>query len=124
MYVADIMTSAVVAVGPDLGAEAAWKEMRRAAVHHLVVIHEGRIAGVITDRDLGGRHGAASRLEKRVVDLMTPSVLVVAPEMSVRDAANLMRCNTINCLPVVDGKKLVGIVTTSDVLEMVGTTRT
>jgi CBS domain-containing protein len=92
-------------------------------VHHLVVMDGERIAGIITDRDLGGAHGVGTRAGKQVADLMAPSVIVVAPEMSVSSAANLMRCNTINCLPVVDGKTLVGIVTTSDILEMVGSNR-
>ena len=120
MQIKDIMTSVVIGVGSNLDAEAAWHEMRTARVHHLVVIDDGRIAGVLSALDLGGEHGASVRAGKRVVDLMTPYALVAAPEMRVRDAANLMRGNSLGCLPVVDGKTLVGIVTVSDLLELVG----
>lgn len=120
MHVQDIMTTVVATVVPELNAEEAWRQMRSARTHHLVVMSGGRIAGVLSDRDLGGTNGGAVRAGKRVVDLMTPYVVVAAPEMRLRDAARIMRVNSLSCLPVVDGKTLVGIVTTSDVLELVG----
>jgi CBS domain-containing protein len=117
---ADIMSTSVIGVRSDLDAEAAWREMRTARIHHLVVIDEGRIAGLLSDRDLGGGHGTELRRGKHVADLMTPYAVVAAPDMHVRDAANLMRANTLSCLPVVDGKTLVGVVTVSDFLELLG----
>jgi CBS domain-containing protein len=123
MQIKDIMTTNVISVRPDVPADDAWRDMRNARVHHLVVIDEHRIAGILSDRDLGGEHGALVRAGKRVADLMTPYALVVAPEMPVRDAANLMRGNTLGCLPVVDGKALIGIVTISDLLELIGSGR-
>lgn len=120
MHVQDIMTTEVATVAPELNAEEAWRQMRSARTRHLVVCSEGRIAGVLSDRDLGGVNGTVVRAGKRVADLMTPYVIIAAPEMRLRDAARIMRINSLSCLPVVDGKTLIGIITTSDVLELVG----
>ncbi|CAN5899249.1 hypothetical protein BH11MYX2_BH11MYX2_11170 [soil metagenome] len=51
---------------------------------------------------------------------MTAHVVVAAPETTIKQAANLLRGRVIGCLPVVDGKTLVGIVTTTDLLELIG----
>jgi CBS domain-containing protein len=56
-----------------------------------------------------------------VGDLMTPFAIQVRETTPVRRAANLMRGRNIGCLPVVDARKhVVGIVTTSDLLELIG----
>jgi acetoin utilization protein AcuB len=49
---------------------------------------------------------------------MTSRVIVASPETTVGDAARLLRGYTIGCVPIVDGKELVGIVTTSDLLDL------
>jgi CBS domain-containing protein len=51
---------------------------------------------------------------------MTTAVVTVAPDATIRKIANLMRGRTIGCVPVMDRKRLVGIVTVTDLLEMVG----
>ena len=51
---------------------------------------------------------------------MSRDVVTVEPTTTVRQAANLMRGRYLGCLPVVDGGKLVGMVTTSDLLELLG----
>jgi CBS domain-containing protein len=115
MQAKDIMSPVVIAVPSSLDAELAWQKMRLGRIHHLVVIDAGRIVGVLSDRDLSGE-----RIGKCVADLMQSHVVVVSPEASVRDIAKLLRAYRISCLPVVDGKQLVGIVTTADVLALVG----
>lgn len=120
MRVADLMTKLVLSVSSELDAEAAWREMRKARVHHLVVIDDGRIRGILSERDLGGVRGGSLREGRCVRELMTPSVLYASIDMSIRDAANVMRGYSIGCLPVLDGKTLVGMLTTTDLLELVG----
>lgn len=117
MNVRDIMTTDVVAVPPTLAAELALKQMRMARVHHLVVIDAEHIVGVLSDRDLAG--GCAG---KNVADVMASHVVVVDADSHIRHAAKLMHAYRIGCLPVVDGKQLVGILTTSDVLAFVSRT--
>ena len=117
MQIHEIMSTNVVTIGPREAASAAWSRMRRRGIRHLVVMDEDRVVGVLSERDLGGRSGAATRKNRVVRDLMTPRVETADPEASVDDAAELMRRRLIGSLPVVDGDDLVGIVTATDVFE-------
>jgi acetoin utilization protein AcuB len=119
MRVQDIMTTSVRSIPPNLDTAAARHTMRSARVHHLVVVDDGRVIGVLSQRDLGGTR-EESLPAGTVQDVMRSHVVVAAPETSIRTAANLLRGHDIGCLPVVDGKKLVGIVTTSDLLRLIG----
>jgi acetoin utilization protein AcuB len=120
MRVAEIMSTAVQQVGPDVAAEEANSLMGLKRIRHLVVMDGSTLKGIVSERDLGGRSGAATRKDRRVVDLMTEHVVAVAPDTPVRKAANLMRGRTIGCLVVIERNRVVGIVTTADLLELLG----
>jgi CBS domain-containing protein len=124
MRVQDVMTPDVRTIGADQSAETAFTTMKALNVHHLVVRDEGAaLVGVVSSHDLGASSQDEFRRNRRVADVMSPRVVTADPEMSVRQAANLMRGRSINCLPVVQpGRRprLVGIVTTSDLLEVLG----
>lgn len=122
MRVSDIMSAPVHTVGVEEAATAAWQMMRFHRTHHLVVTGgEGRVVGVISAGDLGGRHGEPIRARRRVRDLMTEKLVAVEPDTTVREAANLMRGHAVNCLPVFNGNsRLKGIVTVVDLLELIG----
>ena len=98
----------------------AWEIMRNKSIRHLIVAKGTQVVGVFSDRDAGGRAGATIRRGRTVADLMTRNVVTVDREDTVRKAANLMRGRTIGCLPVTRNGKLVGIVTTSDLLVLLG----
>jgi CBS domain-containing protein len=83
-----------------------------------------RLVGVLSERDLGGRAGADIRSGRRVQDLMTPHVVSAEPETTFRQAADLMRKRLIGSLPVLDGDRLVGIVTATDVFDALGSPAT
>lgn len=94
--------------------------MRTRGIHHLVVTEGGRIAGILSDRDAGGRHGAAVRQARAVGELMTHRAVTVAPDTPLRRAANLMRGRSIGSVIVVRDGRVVGIVTTADLLDLLG----
>jgi acetoin utilization protein AcuB len=117
----DIMTKSVRAIGPEATLDDARALMRETGIHHLVVIKAGHIAGVISSRDCDRVHEAAQSDDRWTVEeLMTSRVIVASPDTTVGEAARLLRGYTIGCVPVVDGKELVGIVTTSDLLDLLG----
>jgi CBS domain-containing protein len=120
MRAAEIMTKGVQTVPPGMAADQAWELMRRKGIHHLVVRSLTGVVGVLSDRDAGGRAGASVRARSSVADLMTTPVVTTEPEATVRQIANLMRGRTIGCLPVTDRGRVVGIVTVSDLLELLG----
>jgi CBS domain-containing protein len=117
-HVADIMTTTVKTIPPDLDTAAARHLMRKARVHHLVVMERDRIVGVVSQRDLGGVR-EESIPAGRVESVMRPNVIAIPPEATLRAAAAMLRGYDIGCLPVVDGKDLVGIITTSDLLDWI-----
>jgi acetoin utilization protein AcuB len=94
--------------------------MRRKRIRHLVVLRRGQVCGIVSERDLGGRDGESIRREARVGDRMTETTVTIRSDATASQAANLMRGRVIGCLPVVDGDRLCGIVTTSDLLALVG----
>lgn len=115
------MSAGVVAVSPEESAKAALTRMRQHGIRHLVVVDRSRVVGIVSERDLGGHKGAQLRRTRTVRDLMTPGRLVSAsPATTLRQAANLMRGHTIGCLLVVEKGKLVGLVTTTDLLDQLG----
>ena len=92
--------------------------MRQGRIRHLVVSDGAHVVGVVSDRDLVGLGRLAG--STRVGDLMASPVVQGYPEMTVRQAANQLRGHSIGCLPVFEDERLVGIVTTTDLLELIG----
>lgn len=111
--VAEIMTTPVHVVAPGVAALVAKDLLRRRRIRHLPVVRDGRLIGILSDRDpfLEGR---------RVDEIMTSKVLTARPDCEIRDAARMLAEERIGCLPVVDADGAVlGIVTTTDVLRWV-----
>jgi len=113
MLVRDRMTKPVHVITPDVSIDDARAVLRRHKIHHLPVAARGRLAGVISDRDVRN----PPRRAGRVADVMTTDPAVVAPTAPVDEAAHLMRTRRINSLPVVDRGRIIGILTSSDVLD-------
>lgn len=124
MRVQDVMTPHVRTISAAETAETAYASMKALNVHHLVVRDdEAALVGVVSSHDLGAVREDGFRRNHRVGDVMSTHVVTADPEMSIRQAANLMRGRSIGCLPVVQpGRtpRLVGIITTSDLLEVLG----
>ena len=91
MRLQDVMSTDVKTVAPQVSAEVAWEIMTTHDIHHLVVVRDGGIVGVLSNRDAGGRAGAAVRRHCAAGDLMSEPAIVAAPSTTVRKAANLMR---------------------------------
>lgn len=120
MRALEIMTTEVQTVSPAMSAEQAWQIMSQQGIRHLVVTRGRDVVGVLSARDAGGRSGASVRSGRTVEELMTSPVATVAPTDTVRTIAKAMRGRTIGCVPVVDRSRLVGIVTLSDLLDLLG----
>jgi CBS domain-containing protein len=120
MRVQDVMTRNVMTVSAAATADQAWMLMRAKRIHHLVVTEGQHIVGVISDRDLGGPHGATVRDTRLVSELMTENVVTIEPEVTVRKAANLLRGRSIGCLVIVRDGRVLGVITAADLLELIG----
>jgi acetoin utilization protein AcuB len=112
MLVRDRMSRSVIAVGAGDGIERAQRLMREHAMRHLPVLHHTQLIGILSDRDLRG-NGAA----KSVREVMTVRPIAIAPDASVDEAACVMQAHKISALPVVEKRRVVGMLTTTDVLQ-------
>ncbi|HXD98374.1 MAG TPA: CBS domain-containing protein [Candidatus Acidoferrum sp.] len=142
MQVRDVMTATPMTIDPEAPVETAVAVMRERGLRHLPVVNaEGRLIGIVTDRDLrsamfgsalaehlppeqGGRLRAltATLNDVRVSHVMTWQVVTVGPQAPVAQAAAIMANVRIGSLPVVEGTRLVGIVTEHDVLKALAAT--
>jgi len=121
MRLTDIMSAGVLTVTPETPAETAWEMMREQSIHHLVVVDDRRrVVGIASAGDLGGRRRNAPNPRDVVADFMNAPVVCADEDTTVRSAANLLRGHAIGCLPVLRDGTLVGIVTLSDMLELLG----
>jgi CBS domain-containing protein/ribosome-associated translation inhibitor RaiA len=120
MRLSELMSTGVVTIESAQSASAAWSCMGKHRIRHLVVTDNGVLAGVISERDLGGRSGEGIRKGRTVQELMSSYVVSAKPAMTLRQAANLMLGRQIGSLPVIEDDRLVGIVTATDVLDELG----
>ena len=128
MSVRDRMSRRVLTVRPEARLSAAAQLMRTRQIRHLPVVDRaGRLVGMVTARDLrqalfapavqAETEDVLGLLETLVVgDVMTRGVLRVRAATSIRDAARLMRERKLGALPVVEGERLIGLLTETDVL--------
>ena len=130
MRVRNWMTKVVVTVSGATRVREASDLMKTHKIRHLPVVEEGRLVGIISDRDLREvvpSQVATSKIETvqhfldkiQVQLVMTKQVVGISPDGSLAKAADLMVRNKIGCLPVLDGYALVGIITGSDILRAV-----
>jgi len=120
MRLMEIMTTEVETASSTEAAEKAFERMRTRRIRHLVVMDGRQVVGVLSERDVGGVRGSQIRAGKTVGELMSAQAVIASPTTTVRQAANLLRARTIGCLPIVEDGKLAGIVTLTDLLELLG----
>jgi CBS domain-containing protein len=132
LRVRDLMTWDVVTVLPDTDTETAWDLMLDRHLRHLVVVdRDGDLAGIVSHRDLLRRAlieqpDLPRYVERdvlartRVREIMTETAETADPEEAVAEAARTLFENKIGCLPVVEGDRVVGILTESDFVRWVG----
>jgi len=120
MRARDVMTTGVLSISPNTSAASAARLMRGRRIHHLLVKDGSVRAGIVSDRDLGGRLSATATGERTVASLMTPTVVTVDANATIRQIANVMRGRSIGCVVVTERDRTVGVITISDLLELIG----
>ena len=117
MKVKDIMTQGVISIHPEETAEVAARTLTQYNIGALPVCgSDGKICGMVTDRDLVIRCMASGRMpaDTKVRDVMTSQVTSVKPDMELGVAAHLMGRCQIRRLPVTENGKLCGMVSLGD----------
>ncbi len=102
--VSEAMTTAVVPIGPDEPVEEALRLAEERATHHLLVLDEGTLVGILSRRDLEQAEPGS-----RVSDCMSVPVITVRPDALLASAAVTMADFEVSCLPVVIGGLILGL---------------
>jgi CBS domain-containing protein len=103
-------------VSPDDSIQNAARIMRDVDTGVVPVVENGRPVGLVTDRDIVVRAVAEDgQLNRPVREIVTGSVVCASPDMSTREAADLMSEHQVRRLPVVENERLVGIVSLGDI---------
>jgi CBS domain-containing protein len=128
MNIADIMTRNPATIRADQPLREALEVMEENEFHHLPVLSPAKhLVGIITARDCRLALHLPDVVQKYwqdadqvdhmlVKDVMSVAPIVVEPETSVVQAAQMLLVNYVSCLPVMRGESLIGIVTVSDIL--------
>ena len=119
------MTRDVIVVPPELMLSTAWHLMTRERIRHLPVVRAGALIGILSDRDVLARgtmnsDGVLEIASHEVVgEAMTPTPLQTCEQSTdVAELARMMTERKIDAIPVVKGLRLVGLVTTTDLLSL------
>ena len=128
MLVREIMKENPVTVNPQTTLCDAYRLMQEKGIRHLPVLENEKLVGIVTDRDLKAAmpskatsldiwevHYLLSKIKVR--DVMVKNHITINPDATIESAAIIMRDKKIGGLPVVEKKKLVGIITENDIFE-------
>lgn len=127
MPVADIMTRRLITVSPDLSIGELQPMFKQFRIHHLLVVEDSQLLGVISDRDVlrnispFANTSAADKkdaftLTRRAHQIMSTQLITVESKTGIRDACETLLKGQVSLLPVVDDGKLVGVVSWKDIL--------
>ncbi|HWW19400.1 MAG TPA: CBS domain-containing protein [Steroidobacteraceae bacterium] len=111
----------IYSVPPDAPVLEAIKEMAEHSVGALLVMQNERLMGVVSERDYARKvilKGRSSN-ETRVSQIMSTPVLTVGPNQSVNDCMRIMTENRVRHLPVVDGERVIGVLSIGDLVRAV-----
>ena len=117
MKIREVMTNPVIRIRPEEPVSVAARPLARYNIGSLPVCgSDGRVCGLVTDRDIVTRCLAAGRspASTTVADVMTGRVISAAPDMDTGAAAHLMGREQIRRLPVIENGKLCGMVSLAD----------
>jgi acetoin utilization protein AcuB len=130
MHVGRIMRTELVTVPPDTSLLNAKDIIADKKIAHLLVVDKGgQLAGIVSDRDLKQSWASPATtlsvhelnyiLQQLTVEtIMRKKIVSISPDTTIERAASIMQENRISALPVIEGEKLVGIITTTDVMEV------
>jgi len=113
----NLMVKKVITVQAHTSVYEAVKLMNEKKIGSLVIIRNGETVGILTERDLLERviEKCKNPKETHVFEVMTNHIITGTPDMEIPEAASLMFENKVKKLPIVEGNKLVGMVTLTDI---------
>jgi CBS domain-containing protein len=123
MKIRKLMVKDVITLQTDASAYDAVKLMNKNGIGCLVALDNGKIVGILTERDLLERvlEKGKNPKETSISEIMTRQVIVGKPDMQLVEVARLMFENKVKKLPIVERNRLAGIVTLTDIARVTST---
>jgi len=117
LRVEDVMVKEVIEIDANVTIIEAAGVMNKFEIGCLIAIRNGKVSGILTERDLLKRVVAEGKdaSKVRVRDIMTSPLIIAEPKMDLSEAVKLMFQMRIKKLPVVEGKRLVGLLSLTDI---------
>ena len=127
MPISDIMTTTLVTVGPEQTVGELEPLFRQHGIHHLLVVDEGKLLGVISDRDVlrnlspfvnttAEDDKDAFLLGRKAHQIMRKQLVTIEPSAGIREACQVILEGKVSLLPVTENNTLVGVVSWKDIL--------
>ena len=118
-FVKDIMKTNVISIDSSMTVKDAACMMDDANVGCIIITKGNVPSGILTERDFVKRITAKNKaLSTHVSEVMSSPLVMIESEETVWEAAEMMKQNGIHKLPVQEGHKLIGIITTTDLIEI------
>jgi CBS domain-containing protein len=115
MKISEIMTKAAVTDSADDTITEACDKMRHAQTSSMLVMDGERLVGIVTERDVVKTVAQGlDPKETRLKDVMTTDLVTIGPMTTLKEAANIMATKWIRHLPIVEGSKVVGMISQRD----------
>ena len=108
----------LLSIAPSMSVFEALQKMAEFDVGALVILDEGRLVGIFSERDYARKlilHGKSSK-ETRVEEIMTTRVVCIGPDRSAEECMALMTDKRVRHLPVIEDKKVVAVISIGDVV--------
>ena len=117
----DIKGRNILSISPNDSVYAAVERMSENNVGALLVLENGKLVGILSERDYARKVILKGKSSKNTLirEIMTPDVLCVSPETTVEECMALLTENRVRHLPVMDGGKLTGIVSIGDLVKQI-----
>ena len=123
--VSEIMTRDVITTTPEIDVVYAFEKLMEHKISSLPVVDDGKLVGIITATDVG--HNLILdkyELGTKVEEIMIKDVITISPDDSLETAIKIMKesisgSGILNQLPIVEGDKLVGIISDGDIIQEV-----
>jgi acetoin utilization protein AcuB len=121
----EVMTPAPTCVAPEASVLQLVRLLHAKRFRHLLVTTDGgKLVGIISDRDVVRCFGPTAYPDEdllagiRAEQIMSRDVITITSDLTLAGALDVMHDHGVSCLPIVDGERLTGIVTTSDLMRL------